>query len=326
MEQEFGRIRSRIVQFLMAEGNPRAGDRRESPGYPPGGWVGGDLESEISTFDENGLIEVLLTVAQSVDADRGESLKNLVRSTRIKVILENRLKSRVWWERLGALRVLQFLPMDEFKDSVVALQQDPRPLIRLEAIRASSGLNERELARVISRWPEIGWMLDHHPIDAAHERFGGPTILELEDLIGKEDHPEILVRLIELVPRLGGATNFLMEAAGHPDLSVRLAALKVMANVWSDEVRRELIVSLEDKDWRVRALAARSLAAHGHTDSVRAIAHLLLDKDPRVKMSAGVALKQLGPSGISVLRYMSRKSRAPEHRRLFAQVLGLPER
>ncbi len=303
---ETARIRNLIFRVIMTPG-----DRS-------------DLE--ISKSAERHALDALQAIVQTLDSSHHDRIRDLIRRSDLKIFLAERLRSRVWWKRLSAVRILHFLPMDEFKPDVIRLQQDPQPLVRLEAIRAVSGFGEKELAQVISRWPEIGWMLDHHPIDEMQERFGGPPILELEELIRHDDHPDVLVRLVQLVPRLGGSTEFLMEMASHAEIRVRLAAIKVMAQVPSDEVRRELMVCLEDKDWRVRALAARSLADHGNPDTIRSISPLLLDRDPRVKMSAAFALKKLGGAGVSVLRYMSRRSRSPEHRRLFAQVLGLPER
>ncbi len=310
-DQTAAEIRSRILQELMS---PAAAS---SPGA---------LRICVHRSDLNHCIDALQSVVGVLDPSHHDRLRQLVRETELKRILEDHLRSRTWWKRLTAVRLIRFLPMEEFKDDVRRLQDDPQPFVRLEAIRTITGFAENELAYVIRRWPEIGWILDHQPIDEIQARFGGPPILELEELLNQEDNPDALARLIELVPRHGGSTEFLIQMARHADVRLRLAALKVMAHVFSAEIRRELAVCLEDKEWRVRAMAAGTLASHGDPESVRSIAPLLLDKNPRVKLSAACALKKLGPTGIGVIRYMSRKMRAPEHRRMMAQVLGLPAR
>lgn len=285
-----------------------------------------DLQDKWRTADPARAIEAISGVAQTAGPGERDRMKDMIRSGPLREKVEIQLRSPVWWKRHAAARLLQFLPMDDFLPALRELRQDAEPMVRLEAIRALAGYGALERARSFGGWREMGWLLDHLPIDTLHEQYAGLSILELEDLISQEDDPAALIRLIRLSRRLGASTRFLMDMARHSNRQVRLAAIDELAQAPTDDTHQMLKECLEESDWEIRARSATSLVAQRRAGSVHAIATLLVDDDRRVRLLAAVALKRFGSAGHDALRFMAQTTTDPVRRRLFEQVMELPER
>jgi HEAT repeat protein len=108
---------------------------------------------------------------------------------------------------------------------------------------------------------------------------------------------------ITLVESIGSAELFARVSTlhGHPDPLIRLSVARALKRHRDPETEEVLLIALHDHDWRVRAVAARSLGILGNAAAVPRLAVGLRDVRWWVRFRCGLALAQLGDQGRGAL-------------------------
>jgi len=92
----------------------------------------------------------------------------------------------------------------------------------------------------------------------------------------------------------------------HPDPLIRLAVARALRRHRHPEAEEMVLIALHDHDWRVRAVAARSMGTPGNVSAVPRLAAGLRDVRWWVRFRCGLALAQLGAPGRDALQEAGR--------------------
>jgi HEAT repeat protein len=233
-------------------------------------------------------------------------------------------RSRRWWRRLEAARVLAVL--GERQDAIVVerLLRDRHPAVQAAATAALPRVGvTRLVALVIDALPErpLAVRLAQHAV--LRETWEATSRALLERL-----RPDAAVARLEAWIDLADAVESpeclaaVMTLADHPAPTVRIAVARALKKYFHPDVIPALRARLADPDWRVRGQAARGLGALGASDAVPELSAALADPAWWVRFRAGLALAQLGEPGRRSLR-ASRDSTDRYARDMAVMVSGL---
>lgn len=101
-----------------------------------------------------------------------------------------------------------------------------------------------------------------------------------------------------LVVALGGppARWVLTGEPSGPDYWLRVWAARGLLYAWSDEAGPAVLIALGDDAWRVREIAAKVVARRRLDDGFEPVADLQTDENTRVRAAAARALAALAAS------------------------------
>lgn len=207
-------------------------------------------------------------------------------------------RSRLWWRRFDAARLLSIVGAPEDAALVTALLSDRSPAVRLVAIDAAA---------------RLGGLLVDAELDSLPARMDAVQAYQFAAL---SRHPSLVAEA--LLPRLRPAAptaelNAWIDAAGamanpvvltrvrglatHPDPIVRLHVARALRRHPDPDTVETLLALLADDDWRVRAQAARALGALRAAAGARPLATAVCDRSWWVRYRAALALAQIGGVG-----------------------------
>jgi hypothetical protein len=276
----------------------------------------------LATLPRRLQIRLLAEVALPLTGAHRERLTETYRRLGMVDWAVRRCRSRFWWRRLQAVRVLTLLRTGG--ESVRPLVQDPHPLVRAQAIEWWATAPE----------PEIVATLVEHLGDASRLcRFTvQDTLLRMGPLVAPA-----LLRGLE-----GGAApgtaNALRVAAGladprflepalrhsaSTDARVRARAATLLGAVGGAAAVERLMQLLRDPEPRARVAAATALGEMEHWPGAHAVAPLLRDPAWEVRRAAGLSLRAMGSPGELFLRRI-RTDPDPDIAGMAKQVLDLP--
>ena len=215
-----------------------------------------------------------------------------------------RARSRRWWRRLDAARLLAIVGTPRDRALLHRLLEDSHPAVHgLAAASISVVADLDAVALLLERLPERSPVVRLYQFSMLRETWWLTTPALLERLVPDADvaHLETWINLAETI-----ATADLLERVcalhRHPAAGVRLAVARAVKRYFHPAAAEALLTLLSDDDWRVRAIAARSLGTLGDEHAVPPIARALRDKSWWVRFRAGLALAQLGERGRAALR------------------------
>lgn len=160
---------------------------------------------------------------------------------------------------------------------------------------------------------------------AAYRNFdqANPDDLVLERLLGIEDQT-VLVNAARLAGRFERTdlTRQLRHLACHSDSEVRRAAVEALGKLPGEAGRFEILLSLRDGDWRVRAAAVQALGEGQSHNAARYLVRMLQDRYPFVRYQARRTFFQLADSSnLDLYRALLNSDRCPEAQLIAAVVL-----
>ncbi len=97
------------------------------------------------------------------------------------------------------------------------------------------------------------------------------------------------------------STSLLLNLMYSPDDEVRIKATKAASQIGDERFFGIFMRFAEDPRWEIRCQAVKGLGPIGNPDSVRRLRIALGDKNRHVRLNAGVALCQIGYSGVAAL-------------------------
>jgi HEAT repeat protein len=205
--------------------------------------------------------------------------------------LEPALRDRDPDVRLAAARAVREIPAPtpELRESMRALEGDPSPAVRAEAaaaanqggfeiLRAMAASSDPDaVVEALRRLPRelLGSALDH-------TRSDNPTL--------RAEALEAASRLARPVPI---PADHLARDLAHPEIPVRLAALRALATRDERSARQAVAQGLADSSWELRRLAAEILAEAG-PDSIEITEPYLHAASPGAAEAAARALAAIG--------------------------------
>jgi HEAT repeat protein len=241
----------------------------------------------------------LLLVASKVAPSQLDDLATVLRGEPWLERLVRQARSRRWWRRLHATRLLGVVARPGDRALVRRLLADRHPAVQAAATRCLTRLADPAL---------IAYVVDHLPERPAIVRLVQAQVLRgawqqtvpvLLSRFRSGAPPARLVAWIELAEALSDQRCLAAAAAlhRHPDATVRAAAARALRRYPHVDALAALAACLVDRDWRVRAEAARALGAVGGAAAVPPLVAALGDRVWQVRFRAALALAEIGEPG-----------------------------
>jgi HEAT repeat protein len=236
-------------------------------------------------------------------------------------------RSRRWWKRLAAVRLLAVVGKPAHRLALRRLLLDRHPAVQLAAASCLGRVDDPELVSLVVE------TLPRRPVAVRHYLFGAlrqcwPRTVPLLAARLRADTPpdrlEVWVNLAEVIATPEILTRVL-PLHTHAAPGVRLAVARALKHYFHADSVGALGVLLADEDWRVRAQAARALGALHATDAIAALGLALADPAWWVRFRAGLSLAQLGEPGRRVLRAARETTSDQFAREMATMVSGLPD-
>lgn len=217
--------------------------------------------------------------------------------------LDDLAASRAWWHRVEAARAAGDVARLGDPGLLRTLLDDPHPAVQSAATSGLAPLvDPATVGTLLDRLAErpMAVRLQQFALLKASLPLTEPALLQR---LVADAPPRRLKSWIALAEAIGSPALFERVATlhGHPDPLIRLSvarALKRHRDSGADEI---LLIALHDHDWRVRAVAARSIGAHGNAAAVPRLATGLRDVRWWVRFRCGLALAQIGEPGRAAL-------------------------
>jgi hypothetical protein len=232
-------------------------------------------------------------------------------------------RSRYWWRRLDAGRLLTVAGRSQDAPLLLHLLGDPHPAVVVAVIGALEQVQSPALlAAVLERLPRLAPTVQAYAAVSLHRARGGLVTVIAKYLTGPRDRPG-LAAYVDLAGRLGAPelNEPITGLADHKNLEVRTAVARALGRYPGPESVESLRPLAEDKVWQVRAQAIQSLG------KIDAPLHDLFKqalRDPAwwVRLRAALALARTGAGRDALLAAeIGADAFARDMARL---VLGLP--
>src|SRR5262245_33070389 len=240
---------------------------------------------------------VLVPLVDDRTPARVEATRAIVQALSVVPIADRYLRSRWWWRRAVALRVLGLIQARDHTARIVAALDDRNADVRGTALDALADmLDPAALPAIVVRFQDTS--LQRGRRAAALNAFGfecEPILLELSEIDPEHRRNYALALMICGTER---SRQALCQWTRDPRVEVRVAALAALARVGLDEPSAvRAIDALESREASVRAHAAKAL--FGWTGNGNAAAHLArhLDDEWTVAVQAARSLQSMRERG-----------------------------
>ena len=213
-----------------------------------------------------------------------------------------------WWRRAEAARLSGDMARLGDRELLHELLEDPHPAVQSAATASLARAVDREtVGRLLDRLPERPMVVRLQQFQLLKEALSLTTPALLRRLTA-DASPRRLKSWITLIETLGSAELLARvgELHSHPDPLIRLSVARALKRHRDPEAEEVLLIALHDHDWRVRAVAARSLGKQGNVSAVSRLAAGLRDVRWWVRFRCGLALAQLGVPGREALQAAGR--------------------
>ena len=253
----------------------------------------------------NVVVTVLHQYASQV---RGEPWERVVDAVRLSGwygrFMHSRARSRFWWKRLAAARLLSIAGRPEDLALAAALAGDRHPAIKVAAIQVvrriqDTAVLETVLQEALAARPVVRRYLFDTVVSVREA-----LVPVLAARLDRAESTEDLRGLVTLAGELSAVEFFerLLAYAPHESLEIRVAVARALSGYPHPRTEAALGALLQDGEWQVRTQAASSLGVIRAVNAQGVLHAALRDGNWWVRLRAGIALRQLGPSGTAVLR------------------------
>ena len=236
-------------------------------------------------------------------ADRDRTTSRRGSADRAAVPVDDLARSSLWWRRADAARRAGDIARLGDRELLYTLLEDAHAAVQSDATSSLESLiDARAVGHLLDRLPEraMAVRLQQHALLA---RVLPLTTAALTQRLVPDASPRRLKSWIALVETLNSPTLFARVGTlhSHADPLIRLSVARALKHHRDPDAEEMLLIALRDHDWRVRAVAARSLGAIGNASAVPRLAAGLRDVRWWVRFRCGLALAQLGDDGLRAL-------------------------
>ena len=251
------------------------------------------------------VVLALQAAAVTAPGDAWERLAQAVHESRwFAGTLRRRAESRWWWRRLVAARLLATIGDDRDVHHAVRLLGDRHPGVRLAAVQLVKRLRHPTLVETfLDRAIEAPRVARQHYFDA----LVAVRELLVPILVRRLERPGSAYELRAILTLAGQlASPDLLEQllvfADTPSPDARTQVARALGSYPESRARDALLALLADPAWEVRTQAAASLGAIHALEARDGLKQALSDQNWWVRLRAAIALRQLGATGLEVLR------------------------
>jgi HEAT repeat protein len=215
-----------------------------------------------------------------------------------------RAESRWWWRRLVAARLLATIGDEGDVPCAVRLLGDRHPGVRLAAVQLVKRLPHPDLLETfLDHAIEAPRVARQHYFDALAALRG----LLVPILLRRLERPGSAYELRAILTLAGQLASpelldHLFAFAATPSPDARTQVARALGSYPEPRARDALLTLLADPEWEVRTQAAASLGAIRALDARDSLKKALSDQNWWVRLRAAIALRQLGATGLEVLR------------------------
>lgn len=216
-------------------------------------------------------------------------------------------RSRMWWRRFDAARLLSIVGGDGDQALIAALLNDRSAAVRLVAIDAAARLGGQLVDIELDGLPLRQDAVQAYQLAALARHPRVVTAALLPRLLS-DAPPDSLNAWIDASGALASpeALTRVRELSSHPRAEVRLHVARALRRLAEPETVPVLLALLADADWRVRAQAARALGALRVIQATSALAEAVRDRSWWVRYRAALALAQIGGDAREALLVVTR--------------------
>ena len=265
------------------------------------------------------LVVAIIAIAQAVfllafaallvvRRDRAALRAPTTRPARPSRPLDDLASSPHWWRRAEAARLSGDIARLGDRGLLHTLLDDPHPAVQSAATASLAPLVDPDaVGRLLDRLPERPMAVRLQQFQLLKDSLPLTTAALLQRLTA-DASPRRLKSWIALIEAVGTPELFARVGAlySHPDPLIRLSVARALKRHRHPEAEEVLLIALHDHDWRVRAVAARSLGTQGNVSAVSRLAAGLRDVRWWVRFRCGLALAQLGAPGRDALQEAGR--------------------
>ncbi len=261
--------------------------------------------STMDRCDGHVIVAVLHQFASQIGGEPWERVVDAVRQTSwFDRFVSPRARSRLWWQRLVAARLLAIAGRENDLSLTQGLVADRHPAIKVAAIQIVRRVRDEAVLEIV-----LDEALEAKPVV---RRYLFDTVASvrrvLVPVLGRRletaDAVEELRSLIALAGELSAVEFFgpLLGYVGHEAMEIRVAVARSLSNYPHPRTEAALSELLADKQWQVRTQAASSLGVIRAVNARGVLKRALSDGNWWVRLRAAIALRQLGGAGSQVLR------------------------
>jgi HEAT repeat protein len=234
-----------------------------------------------------------------VTFQRQQDLARVLRSEPWVGSILRHARSRLWWRRFDAVRLLSVVGGEEDAAVIEALIEDRSPAVRLVAMDAAAHLEGRPLVdRELDTLPLRQDAVQAYQ-NAAMARHPQLVADALIPRLSADAPTQFLNAWIDAAGALANpaALERVRELASHPLPEVRVHVARALRRLADPDTPPVLVQLLTDADWRVRAQAARALGALRCGIATEELVHAARDRSWWVRYRSALALAQIaGPA------------------------------
>lgn len=246
-------------------------------------------------------------VTQQVTLEHQQMLAQVLRAEPWVHRILRRARSRAWWRRFDAARLLCVVGDEADARVIAALMGDDNPAVRLVAIDAAARLPGRALVD-----KALDALEQHQDAVQAYQiaKLSSQPMVVADALIDCLTPDASVPRLAAWIEAAGAlADPRVLERvcafASHEHFEVRARVAAALRRYASPDVPAILLRLLADDDWRVRAQAARALGALHIATAASALATAACDRVWWVRFRSALALAQIGGSARPTLEQLT---------------------
>ncbi len=261
--------------------------------------------AEMDGCDGEVIVAVLHQYSAQIGGEPWERVVHAVRNTAwFDGFVKPRARSRFWWQRLVAARLLAIAGREQDLPLIRTLVRDRNPAIKVSAVQLVRRIRDEDVLQIV-----LDEALDAKPVvrrylfDAVVS-MRRALVPVLAARLDAADNAPMLRLLITLAGELSAVEFFehLHAHVRHEDMEIRVAVARALGSYPHPRTEAVLVELLEDGEWQVRTQAATSLGIIRAVNSRDALRKVLGDPNWWVRLRAAVSLRQLGRAGSQILR------------------------
>ena len=271
------------------------------------GPIDDELVGRVRRLGRRTQIRLLAEIAPSLEGAERAKLRELATRLGIVARAERQCRSRWWWRRLYATRVLTLA--DAGDDVMPGLIGDPHQLVRTQVAEWAALHPAPSMLLALVALLDDQKLIARFAVQDTLLRIGRPAVPAIMSSIGTMS-PRGIASGLAVAARLGDAEMLPLglSFSDHPEPPVRAGAADVLGAIGGDEAVDGLLGLLADPAIEVRRSAARGLGRLEHWASAAALRPLLGDPAWLVRRESALALTAMGAPGSLILRTALRSS------------------
>lgn len=266
-----------------------------------GGAMNEEIVQRLARVGRRAQIRLFAELAPALEGEQRAILRALATQIGLTDHAERQCRSRLWWRRLYATRILTLI--DAGEETMPSLIQDEHQLVRTQVAEWGTLHATPAILSAISGLLDDPRRIARFAVQDTLLRIGQPAVPVLISSLGQMTSVGIASGL--LVAERIGDRDLLplgLSFADHPESVVRAASATLLGAIGGDDAVAVLRRLLGDPAAEVRQAAVRGLGRLRHWASAVDLLPLMGDPTWPVRRESALALTVMGAPGSLILR------------------------